>query len=184
MRAARRPHWTQEKQPGNLHYSGPGLSPALFKAKPCDNHKGFLRPVRDGKLVTLTSARGWRREAGGGATSRFAKKALTGNACAVARHGTSFPPLRLGSGTPNLSPRSRRRRRPPSGAAALPEACLFTFPRTLRRTAAARGREPAETRARRSRETQRFFPPSPIPLPAPSPPKNVPLRVFGGLSFG
>lgn len=69
MRAARRPHWTQERQPGYLHFSGPRLTPALFKAKPCDNYKGFLRPVSDGKLVTLTTARGWRREAEGGATS-------------------------------------------------------------------------------------------------------------------
>jgi hypothetical protein len=67
----------------------------------------------------------------------------TGGACAVCLHGTSFPPLVLGSGTPNLSPRSRRRRAP-SGATALPEARLRTFPRTLRRTAAARGREPVE----------------------------------------
>lgn len=94
----------------------------------------------------------------------------------MSRHGTSFPPLRLGSGTPNLSPRSRRRRAP-NGAAALPEARLRTFPRTLRRTAAARGREPVEEpRAEKPAESALlpslpYSPPRSLP-----PPKNVPLR--------
>ena len=65
-----------------------------------------------------------------------------------------------------------------SRVAALPEARLRTFPRTLRRTAAARGREPVEDpRAEEPGESTLLpsLPHSP-PRSLPPLPKNVPLR--------
>lgn len=53
-RTTRRQWETLEKPPGNLHFSQPRRSLGLLKALSCDNHKGFLHPDGDGKLVTQT----------------------------------------------------------------------------------------------------------------------------------
>lgn len=112
----------------------------------------------------------------GGAARRNARKPPTGSACAVSRHGTSFPPLRLGSGTPNLSSR-RRRRRAPSGAdpsQGAPAHVPTHAPAYGGGQGSRAGGGPARGGARRV-DASSLPPLFPSPLPPPFP-KNVPLR--------
>lgn len=145
----------------------PDFLSSRFRVASCDIHKAFLRPVSDGNLVTEKhSARvplGVRRRS---RKLRLSGSAPTARACAVSCLGISFPPLTLGSQTPNLSPRScsRRGARPARGA---PAHVPTHAPAYGGGQGSRAGGRPA--RAEQPGESALFFPPSPH-----SPPRSLP----------
>lgn len=106
---------------------------------------------------------------------RLPKLTPIARACAVSRPGISFPPLTLGSPTPNLSPRSRRRRsvRPARGA---PAHVPTHAPAYGGGQGSRAGGRPARAEQPGESALLSLPPPHSPPRSLPPLPKNVPLR--------